>query len=339
MLGPAGRARRPPYDGAVHWLDRAAARALSRLPERQRVFRDGWGEPDDIDWYRSVAGTVPDIPDVPIRLRPARRSGGRVVRDLEFDSPIERLPERSRRVRARMVAPLPDPERVMVLFTAWNDEDYRTRNAVAELLCERGIAGVILQQPLYGQRRREPGNGPPITRVSDFGLMGRAAVVEGNIVGDWLRRRGHTVGVGGFSMGGQLASFSAATLPFPVAAAPVSGAYSPAVPFLDGIMRATIAWEALGDGEVEERLRSYLLEASVLRFPPPAETGASVIVAGTKDGFVPTASVLAVHRHWPGSVMEWVNAGHGTMLWRRKDRMVAAAETAFDGLEEALRAG
>jgi pimeloyl-ACP methyl ester carboxylesterase len=119
-----------------------------------------------------------------------------------------------------------------------------------------------------------------------------------------------------------------------VAAALLAAPFSPGPPFLHGILRHTIDWEALGGDtpEVRQRLSEILHSASILRFPAPPHTRAAVLVAATRDGYVPTASTQAVHRHWPGSSLEWVNAGHGTLLWRNRDRLVDAVVRSFERL-------
>ena len=167
--------------------------------------------------------------------------------------------------------------------------------------------------------------------------MGRSAVLEGRVLADHLRRQGYRVGVSGYSMGGNMAGFLAAAMPFPVATALLAAPFSPGPPFLHGILRTTIAWEALGGDtpEVRDRLSEVLHSASVLRFPAPPHTRAAVLVAATRDGYVPTAAAQAVHRHWPGSEMEWVNAGHGSLLWFHRDRLVEAVVRSFERLDGA----
>jgi predicted alpha/beta hydrolase family esterase len=317
----------------VHWLDHAATIALSKLPAQRRVFRDGWGDPDTIEWFREIAATTAQVPNVDVAAGPSRTSKGLVLRDLTFDSPLERLPESTRRASARIVEPPEGADRVVILMPAWNDEGWRTRGMLVPLLAERGIASVMIEAPFYGERRN--GYAPPIAVVSDFGLMGRGAVVDARVLADHFRGLGCDVGVSGYSMGGNLSAFVAATSPFPIAAAPLAAAHSPAAPFIDGVLRVSVAWDALGGEteEVVERLREYLLLASVLRFEAPPHTRAAVMVAGTVDGFIPTAAVQLLHRHWPGSRLDWVHAGHGSLIWRKKDRLVQAIVDSFDRLE------
>ena len=120
-----------------------------------------------------------------------------------------------------------------------------------------------------------------------------------------------------------------------------AAAYSPGPVFSDGILPHTIAWDAMG-GETDtnvEQLGSIIDAASILDFPAPGHTRAAVLVAATKDGLVPTATSLALHHYWPESKMEWVNAGHSSLLWRHRDRMAAAIVETFDRLDSLITTG
>ena len=66
---------------------------------------------------------------------------------------------------------------------------------------------------------------------------------------------------------------------------------------------------------------------------------AAVLVAGTIDGFVPAGAGLTLRHHWPGSEIDWIRAGHATLVWRYKDRTAAAVLSAFDRLDALSRAG
>ena len=318
----------------MHWLDGVSARALARTPPRKRVFRRGWGDPVALEEYLAEAAVAAPLPDLPVEEGQERTRDGLVGRALAFESPGRFLPPACVRARARLVGPAGGAERAVVLMASWNDHGYEGRRRLAADLAARGIASAMLEQPFYGERRADPADEQPITSVADFMWMGRSAVLEGRVLADWLRRRGYRVGVTGYSMGGNLAGFLAATMPFPVAAALLAAPFSPGPPFLHGILRHTIDWEAIGGDtpEVRQRLSEILHSASILRFPAPPHTRAAVLVAATRDGYVPTASTQAVHRHWPGSSLEWVNAGHGTLLWRNRDRLVDAVVRSFERL-------
>ena len=140
-------------------------------------------------------------------------------------------------------------------------------------------------------------------------------------------------------MGGNIAAFIGALTVFPTAIALAAASHSPAPPFLHGVMRGSLAWDALGgeNAETEQRLRDFFASATVLDHESPPHTAAAVLLAGTIDGFVPTSAVLALHRHWPGSHVEWIRAGHATMLWRHKEEMARSAVTAFQRLDTSSR--
>jgi dienelactone hydrolase len=321
----------------MHWLDSISARALARTPPRKRVFRHGWGDPAALAAYLEESASANPIPEIPIEEGPEQPFDSLVARDFSFASPGRFLPAPSRVARARLVGATGEGGRLVVLMAAWNDHGYQGRLRLARDLAARGIASVMLEQPFYGERRPVPEDEQPIATVADFMWMGRTAVLEGRVLADHFRRRGYRVGVTGYSMGGNMAGFLAATMPFPVATALLAAPFSPAPPFLHGILRATIDWAPLGgdNPETRHRLSEVLHSASILRFPAPEHTRAAVLVAATRDGYVPTASVQAVHRHWPGSELEWVNAGHGTLLWFHRERLGKAVLRSFDRLDGA----
>lgn len=325
----------------MHWMDRLSTFGAGRLSPEERPFHQGWGDEAVIEQYLGYVRTVPPDAGVDLMVRPARRTGTIVVRDILYRSPAEQLPERISLARARWATKYPEPERLVILHASWNDENHRARMTLARRLLDHGIASIITEHPYYGSRRIDRPAGAPIATVSDFCLMGRAAVLEGRALANEFARRGYTVGVSGYSMGGNISGFVASVTDGPVAAAPLAAAYSPGPVFSDGILRQTISWDALGGAteDVADRLWHVLGAASILDFPPPPHTRAAVLVAGTKDGFVPGATTLGLHRHWPGSKMDWVTAGHGSLLLRNRDRLVAAIVDSFDRLAALVAAG
>lgn len=323
----------------MQWIDRASGAVLERTPPHRRVFREGWGDAAVLDWYASIVREPPSTPSLDPVWGEPRLVDGLVETDLTFESPALHLPEASRIGRARMITPDPPPNRVLLLMAAWNEHGYGARTRLARLLAAEGIATVMLENPLYGARRVNQADDRPIATVADFGVMGRAAVVEGMALLSHFHDQGYDTGVGGFSMGGNIAAFVGTLIGFPTAIALAAASHSPAPPFLHGVMRGSLAWDALGgdDLHTEQRLRDFFSSATVLDHEPPPHTAAAVLLAGTIDGFVPTSAVLALHRHWPGSRIDWVRAGHATLLWRHKEEMAESAVTAFQRLDTSSR--
>jgi len=312
---------------------------MNRTPPHRRVFWDGWGDPDVLDWYASIVREPPEISPVDLIAGETRPVEGLIETDLTFESPALHLTEASHPGRARMISPDPRPDRICLLMAAWNEHGYGARSKLAHMLAAGRIATVMIENPFYGDRRTDPSDDRPLATVSDFAIMGRAAVVEGMTLLSHFHREGYTTGVSGYSMGGNIAAFIGALVEFPTAIAAIAASHSPAPPFLHGVMRGSIAWDALGgdDPATEQRLRAFFESTTVLDHEPAPHTAAAVLVGGTIDGFVPTSAVQALHRHWPGSRMEWVRSGHATLLWRHKERMAEAVIDSFRRLDASSR--
>jgi hypothetical protein len=152
-------------------LDRYAALRLARTPPGERVFRDGWGDPNVLAWYHSVAGSLPDVPEIELTVGPPKAAKGLITTDMEFESPVGHLPAASRVARARLLSPDPEPEFICLLMAAWNDHGYAKRSKLARQLAEEGVASLMLENPLYGERRVDPSDDRPLASASDFMLM------------------------------------------------------------------------------------------------------------------------------------------------------------------------
>lgn len=310
-----------------HLVDVAGGLLVRHGPRRLRFFGDGWGD-ETVLARDDLPVSAP--PPLDVRWLQPRRAGDLTIRDGWFDSAAP-LPDGARRGAVRRISPPVATERVCLLMAAWNDHTYTTRTRLARSLATRGIGSVLLHQPYYGPRRPDDRPGSPIRTVSDFMMMGRAALDEGRGLLATIAAGGEMPGVSGYSMGGNLAAIISATMPFPVATAPLAASHSPAPVYLDGVLRHGIAWDALGgEASAAPDLRRILLTASALRLPPPAHVAAAVLVAARNDGYVPPSATEDLHRHWPGSELRWERGGHATLLWLRGDVLAAAIADAFD---------
>lgn len=318
----------------MHPLDRAAGLLLRVGPRRLRFFADGWG---DLETVAGFAGRDPtrfasDPIDIAWGMTQAK---GRVaITDGWFPSPAQVLPERSRRAYVRRVDPAAPATRYVLLMAAWNDHGWSTRMRLARHLAELRIGSLLLENPFYGQRRPVANDEQPIRTVADFAAMGLAAVVEGRALLEWAMRHGVMCGVSGYSMGGNIAAFVSAVMPFPVATAPLAPSHSPGPVFLDGVLRHGISWSALAARPDPERtLSEYLRAASVLSLPAPGHAPAAILIAARRDGYVPRQAVLDLHAHWSGSELRWAAGGHATLLWLHRAVLAAAIRDSFDRIE------
>lgn len=313
-----------------HPVDQLGGAIVAHGPERLRFFTDGWGDLSVID---SVA--IPnDVPD-PIRIEWVAETAEKdlVTSVGIFDSPADVLPDHARHGAVTRVLPRTETDRTVVLMAAWNEHDSRARFGIARRLAQNGIGSLVLENPYYGIRRPQDLEGQPIRTVSDFFRMGIGAVMEGRGLLATVREGGHTPGVAGYSMGGNMSALVSSTMPFPVATAPLAAAYSPSPVYLDGALRGGIAWNALGGVEAaESRLREALLSASVLDRPAPEHAKYAVLVSARSDGYVPPASTEMLHAHWPGSELRWIGGGHASLLWFHKAALATAIADSFDRL-------
>ncbi len=300
---------------------------MSYGPRALRFFAEGWGDPQHLGDLSLRIGR-PDPVDIDWISR--RSSDGLTTAVGLFESPrAADLPARSRTAVVTRIEPARPTGRVVVLMSAWNEHDSRGRYDLARRLAERGIGSLVLENPYYGVRR--PCEGQPIRTVADFARMGSAAVAEGRALLATIRADGGTPGVSGYSMGGNISALISATLPFPVATAPLAASHSPAPVYLDGVLRGGIDWEALGGEEyAAPRLRDWMLTASVRTVEPVDHTRHAVIVAADSDGYVPRRATEILHDHWPGSELRWIGAGHATLWWFGRRLMVDAIEEAFE---------
>jgi dienelactone hydrolase len=319
----------------AHWLDHVVARALPG----GAWFLDGWGDPAAIEGTSlEAARSLPPPPAVEIAWEREERFAGIRVRDGSFPSPEVRLPEPVRRARARLVEPQGGAAAACLYLASSGEQGYSRRARLARPLVARGIAALILEQPYYGSRRPAGQRGPELRTVADLVLMGAAAVREGRALLGWLRREGFArVGVAGFSMGGQLAGAVAASLPFPVAAAPLCPSDSAAFVFTEGLLSRAPRWGALArpglsPEQARERFRDILSAYAVTGLPPPRAPAAAVVVGAARDGFVSPEEARRIAGHWAGSELRWLPGGHASAYLGGGPEMRRAIADAFDRL-------
>ncbi len=312
----------------MHLVDRAAGFLVGYGPRRLRTFTAGWGDRDTIERIRGLSGHPPERLDIDPLWSEESVDGDVVIRDGTWPASPE-LHEEGRTGAVRSIAPAGGTDRWCVLMAAWNDHGYATRSKIAGDLAGFGIGSLIPENPYYGTRR-PAGRSQPIATVADFAVMGYWAIAETMDLAGWLHRRGQRVGVAGYSMGGNMAAMAGAALEFPAAIAPLAASHSPGPVFLYGVLQAGIAWDELGGRDNAGLLVDLLMSISALHYPATPQTRNAIIVGASSDGFIPRQATLDLHAHWPGSELRWERGGHATLLWFRRDRLVAAIVDSFE---------
>jgi len=344
--------------GAAHRLADRLAGAMGRIP---RLYADGFGDLEQLEQLVTLVRDS-DVRREPgqIEVRwsgPARRRGPITVRAGTFESPVPHrlLPPETRVGHVQLLLPPePAPGRPICLHLASTGEQgFTLRTLFATPLVRRGIAALLLENPFYGLRRPKEQFGCSLRTVRDQFAMNYATVTEARCLLAWLRREGYAqIGVTGYSQGGVMAAFAAALTPFPLAAVPRGAADSAAPIFLDGGLSKSMNWPklaaqfrssrpcgALRDEAAEfgeRQARSYfarcLEPVTVSHFPPPADPTLAIIINARHDGFVPPEEAMALHRHWAGSELRWLDGGHVTAALHL-DAHRSAIRDAFDRLQ------
>jgi hypothetical protein len=164
-------------------------------------------------------------------------------------------------------------------------------------------------------------------------VMGGAAVSEARGILTAEFTEGSSVGVSGYSMGGNTAAIVSATLDIPLATAPLAASHSPGPVFLDGVLNRGIDWEALGGTGQEQRLRDALTGVSVLDIEPKPHHEQAIIVRAASDGYIPASATQELVDHWQGSELRVLRGGHASLVWFRKDQLTDAIADSFDKME------
>ena len=249
---------------------------------------------------------------------PTTRLGVRVERGTFLSPAADYLPPESHRGLIERWVPRPDAPLCLVL-PATAEEGFTRRRVFARWLASRGIAAVLYEGPYYGARRPAGQRAALLRTVADQFAMNLATVVEAASLLRTFREAGHSVGATGYSQGGMMAAFAAAASDFEVAVIPRGAALSAEPIFTSGALMHAMHWDVLAAeaGSFEaarSRFAAALAEVRLDRFGVLAAPHGAIVVASRHDGFVPAEDAEALHRHWVGSELRWVPAGHFTGL-------------------------
>jgi hypothetical protein len=322
-------------DGRTHWLDTAFAWLAARRP----MFQGGWGDETLLAsvQHGPLFGPPPG-PAAP-RWRAPRERRGLLVRDGTFLSPLAGLPGAVSTAHVRWLSGQDGPARSVCLVLAGSrEEGFALREAVLEPLVRTGIDLLLLENPFYGLRRAPGQRGATVRTVSEHILLNLGMVQEARALLGWLGGVGYAHrAVTGYSMGGFMAALVAALTPEPLAVAALAAGTTPAPVFTRGLLSRSVDFLSLGASSggpehARERLASLFGRADAQRLPAPVRPDAAVVVGCTADGYVSGGDTRALHAHWPGSVLRWVNAGHVSALFTRRAELRAAVADALGKL-------
>lgn len=293
--------------------------ALARLARPLgKLYEEGFG-PELEARVAGVRDYVGPAPELDLRWGRPRRVLGVTVRAGRFESPAASyLPPESRVAPVEQWMPRPDAPICLLLATT-AEEGFGRRRPFARWLAAHGIGALLLENPYYGARRPAGQRAAYLRTVADQFAMNLATVEEAAALLRTFHLRGHRVGVTGYSQGGVMAAFAAAVSDFAVVVVPRGAARAAGPVFTESALSQAMCWDTLArEAGSHDAARARFLESlepvRVDRFDAPRDPSLAILVASRHDGFIPAAEAEALHRHWEGSELRWVDGGHLTGL-------------------------
>jgi hypothetical protein len=310
---------------SVHPVDRAVA----WLSRRSGLFARGWGDEEVLAEFSDRARYLAVPAPINVVWHRQYKRGREVCRDGTFPSPFAALPDPVKTVHVRALTREGNPA-ACVMLAASRDEGYWIRQRVFGSLTARGIDLYLIENPYYGLRR--DGRGPSDITVSDHGLMALGMVLEARALLSCLRSGYPKLAIAGYSMGGHMAAITAAVTPSPVACAALAAGASASAIYTRGLLSWSVDFIALGGEAARERLRELFDMVDVTGYHPPIRVDAAVVSGCTRDGYVLQSETERLHRHWKGSSLRWIEAGHFSALVGQRRALCDCVEEAVGKL-------
>ena len=309
---------------------------LAKFLKLRPFYPDGWG---DEGLIRDVMARLSE-PAPPAKIEVQWSHPGERISEGFFRSPAaDVLPLPAEACTAYFQLHLPEPRHdqpppaVCLYLAATGDQTYVARRVVASPLVRKGIGALILENPYYGNRRPKDQKYVAPRRFVDQLMMNYATVEEGRALLHWLRENGFEhVGVAGYSMGGFMSAYVAASTPFPIAAIPCAAGNSAGRTFTDTPLAEVPDWDALSDTQspdAKARFLELLSAYTLSQWDPPVDPESAIIVGMRHDQIIPADEVAALHEHWKGSRLRWVEGGHMSAIVGRVRAMREAIYDAF----------
>lgn len=321
-------------------------RGMSLILSARKLYPLGWGDSDELSKLVERTHTFdPEPADIDVEWvdKPTRRNG-HTVQNGRFTSPTEdlNLPEATKTARFRIIRPTPpsrasQPSPVCIHLAGTSDTMYFGRQHLATpLAAEHGIASILLENPYYGSRQPKNQSGTNLNTVCDQLKMNIATVEETRSLVRWARRKGHEhIGMTGYSMGGIMSAAAAQQLCPPVAVIPCAAGTEAVHTLVNSPLEKIVDWQALqretsGDSAARDAFEEFLSHLSLVNQGQLPDASKAVVVGAKHDEFVPPHEVVKLHKHWPGSRLRWLDAGHTTGWFLHQGEIRAAIVEAFE---------
>jgi len=324
-------------------IDKLASSFTNRL----KFFKKGIGDFTYLESLQNELEFFLSSPNIDINWTKTQEIFSRKILSGNFLSPYSHhLPEESKIAYIKMLVPknIPPKPFVCIHFAATGDQGFSKRLlGLALPLLKKKIISVILEIPYYGKRKPKTQFHVFVNTLSDFFKMAAGTILEGISLVNYFQKEGYPiVAVTGISMGGIIASYVGAFCRLRTPVISCLGPHSPESVFLKGMLSNSVAWQAIAkdlDGDIQtarEYVRSRMILYELTSLPVPLAVNSSIVIGGTKDGYVLPESVQRLHEHWKGSELRWVKAGHVSGIFTKTKQFRKAIVDAFLKEEEIL---
>ena len=217
-----------------------------------------------------------------------------------------------------------------VVLAASRDEGYWIRELVFLPLTARGIDLFLLESPYYGLRR--DGRSPSEITVADHGLMALGMVLEARALLDHLKPQYRKLAV---PVTAWEVTWPRSRRPFrlylsraqrwPRERQPVP---STRAVYCRGVWTSRLWGRRSGARAVAQAVR-YRRHHEL---PPAGTSGRRGGVGLHKNGYVLPSETERLYRHWKGSELRWIEAGHFSALMTRRRALQECVEFAVERL-------
>jgi len=231
---------------------------------------------------------------------------------------------------------------VSVMFPATGDHSFWRRRifSAIPLLEQAGIASLLLENPLYGDRRPRGQFRSNLKNVFDLYVMGALIQFETVVLLNWLERSNlGPLGLSGMSMGGHMASLASTVWPKPLALVNYLGPATASGVFTRGVLSLSCNWKAIrnqiqqyhpniitNEKEYLEKLMDDV--TGIFHYKPPVCTKAAILLAATDDAYVPLEDIQIFKDFWPDAELRYMNSGHiGSFLFGQKEFIKAIIDS------------
>lgn len=312
----------------VHWGDAL----LARLAGEPSIFAEGFGNHCAEEHFKRIVLTD-EQEVVDIRLTPSKDSilGKHAIGN--FVSTATELPPEFRQAVFELITPRNrEIKGHCIMLPALGDSRDILAKLIAWPLLRAGVAVILPRVPFYSSRN--------INGISNFGLekfsnqlyMAGAVVSETRSIIHWLHANNKRVALAGYSMGGVINAYTLSGLKYSIPAALGATAFDPSKAVFGGLLANKIIRQSKHEG-FEEELRQSMGRLSFANFPVPEDCSQITLIACMKDGLIAPEEVQSLHRHWQGSKLLTLNAGHASGMFRSAIPIKNAVLDAFSEIK------